>query len=812
MSALDRKMFRDLVHMKGQAIAICLVMACGVATFVMSLVMLRSLEVTLETYYEQYRFADVFAHVKRAPAALRDRIADIPGVARVETRVVEGVTLDMPDLAEPAVGRLISLPDGGTPALCALHLRAGRLPERGREREVVVSEPFAEAHGLHPGDHVVAIIEGRLDELRVVGIALSPEYIYQIKPGDMLPDDRRFGVFWMPETELASAFDMEGAFNDVVIALMPGADEADVIAAVDRLTEPYGSLGAHGREDQTSHEFVSNEIRELRGTAVVAPAIFLAVAGFLLNVVVSRQVSAQREQIAALKALGYGRREIGVHYLKLVGMITIVAVVAGTAVGAWMAAGLTEMYAQFFHFPVLDMAFDVRTPVLALLVSGGAAFAGTMGAVLRAMRLPPAEAMRPAPPPNYRPTILERTGFERFLSPAARMILRNFERRPVKAALSCMGIALGSAVLVLGAFMEDAIEYVIVLQFEVVQRYDLSVAWTDPRTSEATAVIRGLPGVRLVEPYRSVPVRLRAGHRSRRLGIMGLEPEGTLFQMVDVEGERVPIASDGLVLSKKLGELLHVGVGDEVEMEVLEGRKPVVRAPVAALVSGDGGTSAAGRRDGSGPRVPIASLVSDFQGLSAYTSRASLNRLLGEGAITSGAFIAADRRHIDALFRRLKETPLVAAVTLKDAAVESFRDTMAEHLMRMRAFNIGFAVIIAFGVVYNSARISLAERSRELATLRVIGFTRAEISMIQLGELAVLALIGIPAGLVVGYLFAVLTTSVFDTELFRIPLVIERSTYAMAAVVVMIAALASGLAVRRLLDRLDLVAVLKSRE
>lgn len=780
-------MFRDLLQMRGQAFAICLVMACGIATFVMSLVMVQSLSRTLDTYYERYRFPQVFAHLKRGPEVLETRIAAIPGVARIETRIVERVTLDMPSLVEPAVGRLISIPERGRPGLCAVHLRAGRYPERGREREALVSEAFATAHGIEPGDSVRAVINGRLDELRVVGVALSPEYIYQIRPGDVLPDAMRFGVFWMPETELAAAFDMEGAFNDVVLALMPGVKPEEVIARLDRLLEPYGSLGAYDRADQTSHKFISNEIEELKNTAVIAPIIFLAVAAFLLNVVVSRQVTTQREQIAALKALGYGRREIGAHYLKLVGMITVLSVVLGSAAGGWMAHGLTRMYAKFFHFPVLDMFLDPRVIVAAGVVAGLSATVGTLGAVRGAMRLPPAEAMRPAPPPTYKPTIIERSGLERLLSPAARMILRQLERRPIKAGLSCLGIALGTSVLVLGAYMEDAVNHAMHLQFSVIQRYDLSVALTDARAPDALAAIRHLPGVRHVEPYRTVAVRMRAGHRSRRLGIMGLERDGVLFNLVDLDEQPVPIAADGLVLSKKLGEILRVAVGDGVEVEVLEEERPT-------------------------RVVPVVALVEDFQGVSAYMSRAALNRLLDEGPLVSGAFVTADARALDGLFRELKETPLVAAVTLKRAALESFRQTMAETLLQMRTFNIGFAVIIAFGVVYNSARISLAERSRELATLRVIGFTRAEISLIQLGELAILTLVGIPAGLVIGYLFAVLTSTAYDTELFRIPLVVERSTYALAATIILVAAISSGLVVRRMLDRLDLVAVLKSSE
>jgi putative ABC transport system permease protein len=787
MRAIDRKMLRDLVHMRGQVAAICLVMACGVATFVMSLGTLESLERTLETYYERYRFAEAFAHVKRAPEALARRIAEIPGVARVQTRIVEQVTLDMPGLAEPAVGRLISRAEREAAPLNDLYLRSGRLLAPGRNREVLVGEGFALAHGLEPGARVTAILNGRLDELHVVGIVLSPEYIYQISEGDIIPDEKRFGVFWMNEDELAAAFDMEGAFNDVTLTLMPGAQEDEVLARLDRLTETYGGLGAYARADQISHKFIDNEINEMRATAKMVPVIFLGVAAFLLNVVLSRLISTQREQIAAMKAVGYTKLEIGAHYLELVLIIVLVAVALGTAVGIWMGSGLTRLYTQFFHFPIFEFHLSPSVIPLALLVSVAAGVLGTVGAVRSAVRLPPAEAMRPAPPATYRPTILERIGLRRLLSPALRMILRQLERRPFKSALSCFGIALAASILVLGFFMEDAIDYVMDFEFETVQRHDLAVQFVEPQSPDALNEVRSLPGVAHCEPFRAIAARLHSGHRSRRIGITGVRPDGDLFNLIDLDERPVPLPPEGVVVSVKLAELLGVAVGDMLTVEVLQETRPV-------------------------RQVPLAGVIADFAGMAAYMHIDAANRLMRQEDVLTGAYIATEPGATDTLYERLRAMPNVAGVSVKQAAVESFRNTIAESILLMRTFNIIFAVIIAFGVVYNSARISLAERSRELATLRVIGFTRAEISLIQLGELGVLTLLAIPGGLAMGYGLAALTSAAYDTELFRIPLVVSRATFGISAGVVLVAAIVSGLIVRRMIDRLELVSVLKTKE
>ncbi len=773
--------------MKGQIIAICLVVASGIATFVMSLSTLESLKVTQATYYEQYRFGHVFAHLKRAPNSLAGRIAQIPGVSQVQTRIVEDVTLDIKDMAEPAVGRLISVPNGRELTLNRQHLRSGRFLQPNAKGEVLASEAFVDAHGFEVGDHVLAIINGRRQRLTIVGIVLSPEYILTIRGGDVLPDQKRFGVFWMGEAELAAALDMEGAFNDVSLTLKHNASESEVLKQLDNLAERYGSISAYGRADHLSHRYVSDEIRQLRITAVVAPTIFLSVAAFLLNIVMSRLIGTQREQIAAIKAFGYTKTQIGLHYLKLVFTIMAGGVILGTSAGAWLGRGLTRFYTQFYHFPIFHFDLDPGVVFFAVLLSIAAAVIGTLGAIQSAIRLPPAEAMRPEPPARYRPTVLERWGLQRLLSPTLRMILRRLEREPFKAVLSSLGIAMAVAVLVLGSFIMDAIDYLMTFQFQLAQRQDMSISLVEAASASVIHDMEHLPGVLHCEPFRSLPVRLRFGHRSRRLGIMGLIPDSKLFRLMDADEQVVAIPPGGLLLSTKLAELLGVRVGQTMTVEVQEGFRPM-------------------------HEIPVAGLITDYSGTNAYMDIRAVQRLMQEGNSVSGAFVTVDSDQLDKLYTTLKTTPHVASVTVKNAMLESFQQTIMENQRRIQVFNVIFASIIAFGVVYNTARISLSQRSRELATLRVIGFTHREISVILLGELAVVTLIAMPIGLVLGYGLAALETMAFDTDLYRIPLVINRSTYAFAATVVIIASILSGLTVRRMLHRLDLIAVLKAKE
>ncbi len=785
--ALDRKLLRDLWRLKGQAVAIGAVMAVGLAMFVAYFSTFTSLEATQLAYYERYRFADVFATVKRAPLSLRARIAEIPGVSQVELRVVADVTLDVEGLAEPATGRLISIPVPHRPALNDLFLRRGRHLEPGRPDEVLVSESFALAHGFGPGSTVSALINGRRRRLQIVGVALSPEYVYTMRPGEVIPDAKRFGIFWMDRQALGAAFDMEGGFNDVALTLAPGAREPDVIAALDRLLRPYGAFGAIPRRLQVSNWSLTNELAQLRGFGLLVPMIFLAVAAFLLNVVLTRIVSVQREQIASLKALGYSNREVGAHYVKWALVVAAGASVVGVLAGAWMGRGIIGMYNDFFRFPLLLYETSPAVVAACIATSFAAAVGGAVGAVRRAVRLPPAEAMRPEPPARFRRSIVERVGLYRFLGPGARMVVRHIERQPVRALISILGIGLSAAMMVLGLFFLDAMDEMLRVQFDLVQRQDLTVAFVEPRASSALHGLRRLPGVLAVEPMRSVPARLRAGHLSRQLAVTGMPDTPRLQRVVDLEGRVVHLPAAGLVLSRALADALRVGPGSAVDIEVLEGRR-VTR------------------------RVVVTATVEEYLGLSAYMSADALHALLQEGGIVSGAHLLIDPRAEDELYARLKILPAVAGVALTRAIVESFNETMGEQMDVMITFNVLFASIIAFGVVYNAARVSLSERSWELASLRVLGFTRAEISAILLGELAVLTIVAMPIGLAIGYALAALVVSMFETEMYRFPVMVSPRTYAAAVVVTLTAAAVSGLIVRRQLDRLDLVGVLKTRE
>jgi putative ABC transport system permease protein len=787
LAPLDLKLLRDLGKMKGQAFAVALVMACGLAMMIMSRSLILSLETTRDAYYIQHRFADVFCNLKRAPNSLRARIAQIPGAAAVETRVSGTLTLDLPGLAEPADGAIHSLPEDRRQTLHLLYLRRGRLPEPGSTKEVVVGEAFANAHGFQPGDTIDATIYGARQRLKIVGIALSPEYVFEARAGEALPDNKRFGVFWMNERELASALDLDGAFNSVLVDVAPGADNAPVMAELDRILAPFGGLVAYGRRDHASSVQLDDELRILRGLSVAFPLIFLSIAAFMTSAVLSRVIRLQREQIAQLKALGYSSWQVGLHYVKFAIVIVAAGSLLGGFGGLFLANGVVELYHQFYKFPVLELLPDWGMFGVAFLVSGGAAFVGVIGSVRQAVRLPPAEAMRPEPPAEFKPSIIERLGLARFFSPSFRMALRNLERRPWQALFTALGLALAAGIPIVPGSFRDAISYLLSFEWDVAQRQDVSISFIEPASASALADLQNLPGVMRAEPFRSVPARLRHGHVSRRLAVTGLASDASMNRLLNDRALPVALPPDGLLLSAKLAEVLDVKPGDVIRVEIQEGRRPVREAVVQGVIT-------------------------DFVGMAAYMEINALRRLLREGGTISGAHLAVDSMRWPDFLARVKEAPRIASLSIKEAARQSFLKSTGDMLGTITTIYFTFAIIVSFGVVYNSSRIALSERSRDLATLRVIGFTHREVAAVLIGELALLTLLAIPAGLWIGTQLAGFIVMSASTETIRMPLILTTRSYVMAVIVVLASCAVSFALVSRRIHQLDLLGVLKARD
>ncbi|HEY9064321.1 MAG TPA: ABC transporter permease, partial [Burkholderiaceae bacterium] len=787
MKALNRKLLRDLRLMWSQAMTIALVVASGVGGFLTSLSAVDSLALARDRFYAQGHFADVFASIKRAPNSVAAELRGVAGVADVQTTLEEIVRVEIAGSSDPIIGQLIGLDRREPPRMNRVSVSQGRaLDASGSLQadgslEVLVSEGFAQAHRLEPGSRLGALVNGKQRTLVVAGTALSPEFIFAGLWG--MPDTRGFGVFWIDREALAAAYDMQGAFTQVAVKLAPGASEQAAVAGMTRVLSRYGGREAHGRTDQTSHAMLDNEIKEQRVLGTLLPAIFLGVAAFLLNVVVSRLVATQREQIAALKALGYPDLAIGWHYLKLVLLIVALGFALGIVVGDRLGTLYTGLYAEFFHFPSFEHGIAPWLLIVSAAITLLTAAIGTLTAIVATVRLPPAEAMRPPAPGRYRRTLLEVFGI-RGMAPALRMIVRNMERRPLRTAMSVAGIAAAVAIVILGNFFRDAIDLIVDTQFTLSLRGDLSMWTTDPVDDSVRHELARLPGVTQVEATRFVPVTFVNGHRRERGLIRGYAARPELYRVIDVDRRETLLDGRGLVLTDRLADKLGLGVGDTVRVEVLEGRERTLELPVSATVR-------------------------EMMGLNAYMDRRALNRALGDGDVASGYVLAVERGAAAPVLEASKAMPRVAGAWSKATMLRNMEAISARNVRIMSTILTTFAAVIAVGVVYNNARIALAERAWELASLRVLGFSRAEVSGLLLGELGIAIAIALPLGMLLGWGLTHLITELLKSDQFFFPAVLRARTCAWAALCVVAAGLTSALVVRRRIDRLDMVAALK---
>ena len=787
MSLLDRKLLRDLLAMSGQVTTIAFVVAAGVAVFVASISTYNSLQSGGDRFYADTRFPAIFVTLKRAPVFIVPRLASIPGIVAVEPRISRDVIVDWPASALPVSARVVSISHAGDETLAKLHLRRGAAPQPGDAHDAAIGEAFAVANNVEPGTDLRVLLNGRVQSFHVTGIALSPEYVYAVKPGLPIPDDRLYAVLWIDRSAAEAAFDMKGAFDDLVATLAPGTDPQPVIAELDRLLEPYGSVGALARRDQPSNRFLEDELSQQEVMSVTVPFIFFGVATFLLNVALGRAVTAQRVQIAALKALGFPSSTLVLHYLKFVAVIVLIGSAVGVAGAFAFGGAMIASYRGFFRLPNLVFELTPWSVTVATAISFGSGSLGVLSALRNVVRTAPAVAMRPVAPLRFRRIPLESLFSDRSRSPRWIMMIRNVAGRPLRTVLSIVGIAFAVPMVVLGLFWYDAIGQMIEIQFNLVDRGNLTVTFPRPLDQTIIHDLAREPGVLVVEGQRIVPVRLRAGYRTYLTSVTGLSPGSELRRPHNTALRPIDVSPEGITLTRRVAERLRVVPGDIITIEVMEGRRQ--------------------QRD-----LPVTAAVDETVGMASYMDIGALNRLTGEGAVVSAAAIFCDPSELRALSLRLKQLPIIESVGMKAYTLASFLDKVAGLVFVSASILTGFGILIAVGVVYNSARIRLQERAWELASLRVLGFTRAETARILFGEFVAEATVAVPVGLAVSRLMIGLIARWHSNESFQIPAVIEPGTYAAAAAVVVGAAIASALVVRRRIDRLDLVAVLKTRD
>ncbi|WP_417689642.1 ABC transporter permease [Pseudidiomarina sp.] len=778
-ATLLAKLLREVWHARAQLFAIAVVVSVGVMVLMIMTTAKQSLTNAQQSFYIEHRFADVFLELTRAPRNLLTQVQEMPGVAVAEARIRSAARVEVSGFADPIQAQLVSLPEQQTQLLNTLHLERGMLPTSSRQ--VVVAQPFAEAHELQLYDSITAILNGRRTELEIVGVAISPEYIYQIGPADIMPDYQRYGVLWLREDALAAALDMDGAFNSLLIQLEAQADSPTLKLRLDQLFENYGGRGAYSREEQISHRFLSEELKQLGTNAVFLPLVFLGTSAFLFNIFMQRQIHTQQQIIAIMKAFGYRPVTIFLHYLGFSSLVVLVGLILGLLLSHWLAAAMVELYSLYFSFTDLNVDTNWRSLAIAVVVTFAAGFVGTWRAIYKAIQVPPAQAMRPANPPNFHQSRINHFIATMKLNQAWRIILRNLVRHPLRSTLSITGVALAGGLLLFGSYQFQAISTMLDRNYRVEQQMDVIVHFSKVTDAQALASLAALPGVNYVEGMRSVPVRLHSGPMVYSTSVSAFDPNSKLRQLASMRS----LPEAGLVLTDHLAKQLMLDVDQQVRIEFIGERRMT-------------------------QEVPLVAITNEAIGVGAYMALPELNRVLLESQALSGAWLLIDERYKEELYTQLNEMPQIAGYSHIREAEEKLRNYMDDTVLTAMSIIFVLAGSLTFAMVYNNARIALAERERELATLRVLGYSYTEVAIILFGELLLVVLVAIPLGWLIGFLFAAGMTELMSSELFRIPFVVSRQLFGLSALGVLTAAAIAVILMLRRLQRIDLVAALKA--
>ncbi|MBI1319364.1 MAG: FtsX-like permease family protein [Candidatus Hydrogenedens sp.] len=790
MHPLHWKIIRTLRQNWGQSLAVMAVVLCGTACYICVYSAFLNLRLTRDTYYSEYRFADFEIMLERAPETAVFQVESMPGVSRARGRIVRDGSVDIEGIDEPRSGRVISMPVPRGAAINDIVVNQGRYLEPGAQQEVVLSERFATANGLEPGDWISVTLESKKYPLKIVGTGQSPEYIYLIRNvQELLPAPERFGVLWVSEEFAETAMNMSAACNNIV-GLMDDPEQTDVLFdQIEKAFSNYGVFAKVKKEDQLSNSFITDEIKGLQATATVIPTVFLGIAAMILFVLLGRMVRMERTQIGLLKAFGYTDLAIAWHYIEYGLALCLAGCAGGFFLGQFLSRQLIKLYVEIYSFPLLESRVYPEVLWRSMGITIAFTLCGAVFAARQAAGIQPAEAMRPEAPRSGAKLLLERfAALWRRIPFSWKMTLRNAKRNRFRAAIHVAGVAVSTGLLMMGMFTMDSMDYMLAFQYENVQRENVRVGFQREQGKDTLYDLQRFDHVRRAEPLMEYPFRATSGHRTKDIVLTGLDTGSELRKLIDTGGREVHVDGPGVILSDKLAQQLQVQPGDTLRLEPLMGRV-------------------------EGERTAIVSRISQqYLGAGAYMEIGALSRLLNEPYAFNAALLRTDAGSDSGLKKRLKDIAAVDSVGFSKEAYQALRETLASNMRVMSTMTLIFAGVIAFAIIYNLTSVSLAERQRELASLRVLGLTTAEVGRILYNESTLLSLGGIVFGIPAGIALCAMMVNAYDTELYRLPFHIDRESYALAVLLSIVFVVLANLATWRRLNRLDLMAVLKERE
>lgn len=784
---LWKKMWRELRENKAAYLACISVIAIGLMLFTSMSVIYEGLSDAKNNFYTDYQFADGFAHVRGISQTQVDRLSFEEGVAHLEGRMVKDARVLFPDREENIFLRLVSIIPEQKTRLNDVMIVDGVLPTAG-SRGILLDPGFLEANGLRPGDTIPVIIAGKQVELTVAGAALSPEFVYAMRtPMDIYPDPATFGVAWMPLGVMQNLFGDE-SLNDIVFTLSAGHTYEDVESRLKPRLESFGLESIYARENQLSEAILEQEIRAMESMVTSIPLLFLIVAATILYVLLKRMVEQQRGQIGILKAFGYSSREILFHYISYALIIGALGGLLGSLLGFWLSYPMMKMYEEFFTLPGLTGQFSLNYLVLGVLLSTGfgvlAGYFGSKGV----LKLQPAEAMRPPAPPLAKQTLLERWRlYWDNLTVQGKMATRNTFRNLGRSFFTLIGVMFAFSLIATTGYFLSMTDVLVLDQFTKVQTHDVKVVFAAPLDSwDAQLELSRAPGVNRFESYLEVPATLNHKWYEKGTVILGIEQNSEMYNLLSSDGVKVALPSAGIILSQNLAEKLQAKVGTRLEVE-----SPYAKdSPVY---------------------IEVVDIVPQYLGSNAYMEINALGRLLGQGNISTAALLSVEEGAFPYLKDRYRESKGVFSVEKKDAMLLKFSELMESYGYTYWILAL-FGMLTGFAVIYNSGIVSLSERKRELASLRVMGMTPREVLQVLAFEQWFVSIFGMLAGVPMTMLFLQGMASAMDEDLFSIPVILELRPFIIGALGTVASIWLTHWVILRKIRKLSMVEVLKEMD
>ncbi len=790
MQALFKKLLRNISQGKGQFWAVVAVVTVGIMIYVSMSSTYYNLKKSQEDFYQASNFADYYFSIVKAPERIIKDVEALAGVKRATGRI----SLDLPILKEDnkrATARIITFPLPMDNELNHILLSEGRMftGKAGSNIEINTNPGFVDANNINWGDNVTVIYEGKPVDLSIVGTANSPEFIYPIKDiADLLPDHENFGIFMLPQYEAGPVFNYAGQINQVLVEFTPNTDHAKAAEEIKELLKPYGFLASYPRDDQLSHAMLQTELDSIKSLTTFLPFIFLSIAAAIQFVILRRMVRNQRAQIGVIKALGYSNGQIILHYSTYALLVGLIGAILGAITG-WLFSGiLTDFYLLYFNLPHSPGGFNSKAIIYGFIISIVVGLAAGWSAARQVSKIQPAESMRPVPPKTGSKSIVENwSALWIRLGSDWKISLRNISRNRGRFMLTTVGIALAVALLVISYFMNDAVDYMMQSIFHD-QKYDLMIRVATPVKEGELSSIAAIDGVLKVEPFLELPVRMTYKGKSEDDVLTAYNPAMSLKKIADEKGRELNIPAQGVLLSNSQAQKLGVRVGEDVEIETLLPQGPTHRS-----------------------FIRVAGISHQMIGSATYVDLEVANRLLEAQNLISGAMLKSEAGKASLVEERLGEMLNIASISSREKEIANFEANLGAMIYTV-GIMVLFAMILGLAIVYNASLMTFVERERELASLKVIGYSNKELAGILGKENLLQSILGIALGLPLGKIMATGFISSIETDLYSFPVIIYPLTYVfstLTAIVFII--IAHRLAIRGV-NRINLVETLKNRD